>query len=260
MAKDKEEPESENTEATPDAGSAKKKRLVKFGGGVLGLVAAAFITAVVAAPSKKEYKVFEGPFVASLCPGNVTVNLKGDGSTRFLAFEFEALYDAYDSAYVEQRVLDPIYLSLMKDVALTVGARRTAEEAKSEVGRAAFREELRQSVEPLLFPVQLGKTNNPAEQDPESGLKMGLSGYRSTFRGHLYDGKLHLDGPAHSIRLGRGRPVRFEGTEKDLRVEDENGRFVHVDVSHVEEDFAGDVMVGVHGRIREILFPTWNVQ
>lgn len=255
--------EKENTEETTDdaaASSPKKKKLMLFGGGGLGVIAAAFIAASLAAPAKKEYKVFEGPWITPLTPDKVQVNLKGEGRKRFLIFQAEAYFEAYEEGYAAARAADPTYVALMKDVALRVASRRTSEEINSEVGNAAFREDLRLAVDPLLFPVQIGKTATPAEQDAKSGLKMGTSSIRSNFRVPLYDGALHLDVPGKSIRLGRGQPVTFEGTEKDLRVEDEHGRFVFLDMSRLQDGFQGEVLVGVHGRIREILLTDWNTQ
>ena len=258
MADEKENPE-ENVEDAA-ASSPKKKKLMLFGGGGLGVVAAAFIAATLAAPAKKEYKVFEGPWITPLTPEKVQVNLKGEGRKRFLIFQAEAYFEAYEEGYGAARAADPTYVALMKDVALRVASRRTSDEINSEVGNAAFREDLRLAVDPLLFPVQLGKTAGPADQDTRSGLKMGTSGIRSNFRVPLYDGVLHVDAPGGTIRLGRGQPAEFEGTEKDLRVEDEHGRFVFLDVSRIEEHFQGEVLIGVHGRIREILLTDWNTQ
>lgn len=255
--------EKENTEETTDdaaESSPKKKKLMLFGGGGLGVVAAAFIAATLAAPAKKEYKVFEGPWIAALSPDKIQANLKGEGRKRFVIFTAQAYFESYEEQYGTARVADPTYLALMQDVALSVASRRTSDEINSEVGKAAFREDLRLAVDPLLFPVQLGKTASPADQDAKSGLKMGTSAIRSNFRVPLYDGTLHVDALAKTLRLGRGQPVEFEGIEKDLRVEDEHGRYVFIDVSRVKENFQGEVLVGVHGRIREILLTEWNTQ
>jgi flagellar basal body-associated protein FliL len=258
MADEKDEAEGTTDDAA--ASSPKKKKLMLFGGGGLGVVAAAFVAATLAAPAKKEYKVFEGPWITPLTPEKVQVNLNGEGRKRFLVFTAEAYFEAYEEGYATARAADPTYLALMKDVALRVASRRTADEINSEVGNAAFREDLRLAIDPLLFPVQLGKTAGPTEQDPRSGLKLGTSSIRSNFRVPLYDGVLHVDAPARTLRLGRGQPVAFEGPDKDVRVEDENGRFVFIDVSRIEEDFQGEVLVGVHGRIRKVLLTDWAIQ
>jgi flagellar basal body-associated protein FliL len=259
MATKKEVPEE--VEAAVEAtASPKKKKLMIFGGSSAGVIAAAFIAATLAAPSKREYKVFEGPWVASISPDNIQTNLKGENHKRFLVFAAEAYFEAYDEQYAAARVQDPAYLSLVKDVILQVSSRRTVDEVNSEVGKAAFREDLRQSIDPFLFPVQIGKTSTPADRESASGLKMGISAIRSNFRTPLYDGKLYLDVPAGTVRLGRGQPTRFDGTEKDLRVEDEHGRYVFLDVSRLTAGFEGEVMIGVHGKTREILLTHWTTQ
>lgn len=258
MADDNENPE-ENEGGAPE-GNPKKKKLMLFGGGGVAVIAAAFLTAALATPAKKEYKVFEGPWITPLTPEKIQVNLKGANRTRFQVFAAEAYFEAYDQQYALDRAIDPTYVALVKDMVVRVTSRRTIDEVDSEVGRTAFREDMRQSIDPLLFPVQVGKTATPADQDPRSGLKVGISSIRSNFRIPLYDGVLHVDEPGRTVRLGRGQPVPFEGTEKDLRVEDEHGRYVFLDVTRVNPGFQGEVMIGVHGRIREILLTEWNTQ
>jgi flagellar basal body-associated protein FliL len=264
MAKDTKKPDGakpEDGKAAPEAAPAnKKKKLLAIGGGGLGLVAAALMAALAATPKKEEYKTFEGLFVASLSPDKVTTNLSGDAQKRFCVFRAEAYFEAYDQQYALDRVMDPVYAALMKDVVLRISVRRTAQEINSDVGNAAFREDLRLSIDPLLFPVHVGETKTPADVDEASGLKMGISGIRSNFRGSLYDGQLVVDAGDHTLRLGRGQPVKFDGTEKDLRVEDENGRYVFLDVTRMTPGFSGIVKIGVHGRIREILFTEFNIQ
>jgi flagellar basal body-associated protein FliL len=225
MATKKEVPEE--VEAAVEAtASPKKKKLIIFGGSSAGVIAAAFIAATLAAPSKREYKVFEGPWVASISPDNIQTNLKGENHKRFLVFAAEAYFEAYDEQYAAARVQDPAYLSLVKDVILQVSSRRTVDEVNSEVGKAAFREDLRQSIDPFLFPVQIGKTSTPADRESASGLKMGISAIRSNFRTPLYDGKLYLDvrgdraprtWPADPLRRHREGPAR-RGRARPLRV------------------------------------------
>lgn len=258
MAAQKESPD-ENEEGTAE-GSPKKNKLMLFGGSTIAVIAAAFITATLAAPAKKEYKVFEGPWITPLTPQKIQVNLKGEDRVRFQVFVAEAYFEAYEQQYALDRAVDPAYVALVKDMVVRVSSRRTVEEINSEVGRTAFREDMRQSIDPLLFPVHVGKTATPSELDPRSGLKVGTSSIRSNFRIPLYDGVLHVDEPGKTIRLGRGQPVPFDGTEKDLRVEDEHGRYVFLDVSRLESGFRGEVPIGVHGRIREILLTEWNTQ
>jgi len=265
MAKDKKDETPKDKDAKPEGEAAaapgdKKKKLLVFGGGALGLVAAAFMVALSAVPKKEEYKTFEGMFVAPLSTDKVTTNLSGDGQKNFCVFRAEAYFEAYDQQYAIDRVADPVYVALMKDVVLRISTRRTEQELNSDVGNAAFREDLRQSIDPLLFPVHIGDTKSPIDADGTSGLRMGISGVRSNFRGSLFDGKLVVEGSPRTIRLGRGRPIEFEGDEKDLRIEDENGRYVFVDVSAMTESFTGTVKIGVHGRIREILFTEFNIQ
>lgn len=263
MSKKEEPPKDKDAQAaaaTDAPAPNKKKKFLFIGGGALGLVAAAMMAALSAVPKKEEYKTFEGMFVAPLSTDKVTTNLASGRQKNFCVFRAEAYFEAYDQQYALARVADPVYLALMKDVVLRISSRRTEVELNSDVGNAAFREDLRQSIDPLLFPVHIGDTHSLGEIDKVSGLRMGISGIRSNFRGSLYDGKLVIEDSPNTIRLGRGRPIEFEGDEKDLRVEDENGRYVFVDVSAMTEHFTGTVKVGVHGRIREILFTEFNIQ
>ena len=157
------------------------------------------------------------------------------------------------------RVADPIYTASVTDAVLGIASRYDETVMNEDIGQT-FLSELEIALDPILFPVQLGKSKTPSEADPESGLKLGLSTERSTLRGSLYDHHITLDAAEKKMRLDDGPPVVFQGDERDLRVENERGRSVYLDVTDMKPDFKGQVLVGVHGRVKRLLKDKFNVQ
>lgn len=241
----------------PNAGKKKKQIMAGAAVGVIGL---AFLASTLAAPKKAEYKVFEGPFVAPVSgESEFTANLADKARKRFLLLKLNAVYEAFDQNYVPQRQADPIYTALVSNAILDIASKYSEEVMNEEVGNN-FLAELQQALDPVLFPVHVGKAPTPADQDPQSGLRMGTSADESTLRGSLYDHKLTISAKDKKLRLDSGPPLTFQGTERDLRVESELGRTLFIDVTGLKENFEGQVMVGVYGRVRELLKEKFNVQ
>ncbi len=256
MVDDKQEPKTPGEDG--DAPKKSRKKLF-LGGGILGLIGAAYLAASAAVPKAPEYKVFGGPFVAPISPSNFTTNLAGDGRRRFLLLELNVQFDSYEELYATTRTALPFYDAVMRDAVLRISSKYDESVMNEDIG-SVFLEELEVALDPILFPVQLGKSLTPNDPDPKSGIRMGFSGAKGTLRGPLYDHLLTIDAGEKKLRLDDGAPVAFEGTERDLRVENERGRSVYLDVTDLKPSFKGQVMVGVHGRIRELLKKTFNLQ
>ena len=71
-------------------------------------------------------------------------------------------------------------------------------------------------------------------------------------RGMLHEHELDVSAPAKTIRLDQGPVVSFTGEERDLKLEDEHGAFLYVNVTGLDPKFVGKVPIGVAGRVRRI--------
>lgn len=239
--------------------SSRRKGLL-LGGGVLGLVASAWILAMVAIPAPMEQRGFAGPFAAPIADQKIQVNLMGEGSKRFLIMSINALYDAYDEAYVAERKADPLYLPLLQDALIEIASRKSREQVTSTVEREVLKQEIEAAVDPILFPLHLGDARTPYAADRESGLRLGQSLYESTLRGPLGSHRIAVSSSQRSLTLDDGPAVEFQGTEHDLRLESASGEAVYVDLTALEEGFEGAVPLGVQGRVREVVFSEFLVQ
>ncbi|HKX45437.1 MAG TPA: flagellar basal body-associated FliL family protein [Planctomycetota bacterium] len=245
--------------ATAEA-PAKGGKWKKLGAGIAAIGVLAFVAATLATPGKQGVPSYRGPFVSPVAPGSLSTNLAGNSHKRFLVMKINAMYDAYDQAYVTGRTADPVYTALVTDAVLSVSSLRTVEEVMEGVSKEVFREELRMALDPILFPLHVGDTESPSDADPESGVRPGLSASESSFREPLFENSLLVDAVRGVVQLGDGPEQRFDGDEQDLRVQDAQGRFVHVDVTDVVPEFQGRVPVGVQGAIRKLLFDQYVVQ
>ncbi len=255
MAEDEETKTDQNAEEE----APKPKKKLFLGGGALALIAFAWIAAGMAAPKKEEYKLFKGPFVTPISAAEQTVNINDKNHKRFLLLKLIAVYEAFEEAYVTARVVDPIYDARVTDAVLSIGARYDETVMNEDIGQM-FLEELEQALDPILFPVQVGKSMTPNDPDPASGIRLGLSVDRATLRGSLYDHSLTIDATEKRMRLDDGPPIAFEGTERDLRIENERGRCVYLDVTDLKESFSGQIRIGVHGRVKSLLKEKFNIQ
>lgn len=249
--------EEKNTGASGDQnpedrskGSAKGP--LKMIGGIALIVGLGAAAAVMAVPSKRASDRFQGPFHCSLFEEKFSSNTRDNDQRRFLQTLLDCMYFAYDEGYMRKRTSDPLYRPILRDAVGRVISDKTLDEASSGPAREIFLAELRDVLDPILFPVHIGATKLPLDRDEVTGLRPGISFDESTFRGRFHDHVLHVDAKAGTLRIDDGPEIRFDGSEEDLEVTDGKGATLHVDVTEIEPGFQGEVEVGVHGRIRQL--------
>lgn len=255
------------------AAPSKKKGLILGGGGVVAALALAFAASLMAVPKQDHAPHLEGPFVAKLSKDQIQANLARAGGKRYVALLLQAEYYAYSQAYVQGRlgggggdghggagVEDPLYLAMLKDALLTVAGTKTAEEITDTALADVFLEEVREAVDPVLFPVYVGTGTTPYQPDKDSGLKVGEDHMRSTMRGLLHEHALRVDAAAKTISLDGGSAIPFTNRDRNLKVMNQAGEFVYVDCTLVNPEFSGTVPVGVPGRVRRIFKDSLLVQ
>jgi len=247
-----EEAQKAPAEAQAAAKSGKKK-LIAFGGGGVAVLALAYMAALMALPGEQAAPQLKGPFVAPLTESKVQVNLAGSKS--FLVVNFNLIYEAFDEAYYIKRSLDPVYVAELTDVLVDIASAKTREEFSDRVNKPIILEEIRQAVDPLLFPVHIGEGDDATAQDEVSGLAPGISTHTGTFRPLQGEHVLKVDAIARTLTLQDGAQVTWTAGDSDVRVENGLGQTLFVDVSNVVEGFQGEVPVGVRGRMRRLL---WN--
>ncbi len=239
----------------------KSKRGLILGGSVMALIATAGLAALLAVPANDEHPDLEGPFVMPLTEmGEIQVNLRGDGNRRYLVMILRAEYDAFTMEYGLGRIADPLYQAKLQDQLLSIASQYTSAEVLETGTQEIFLQEVFEAVDPLLFPIHFGDALLPEDADSESGLAPGKSIARSTMFSPLYDQSILVDDSEHTISLGEGDALNFSGDETDLKLEDERGRIVYVDVSDLKEGFQGEVNVGIRGRLRAVYKDKYIVQ
>jgi flagellar basal body-associated protein FliL len=261
MAEEETNEAEEGAEGEAAEGSASEeskpssKSSIKLLGGVVALIATGTILAMMAMPKKEEAKTFDGPgWHTFFTDGEIVGNTLDNNFSRYLKFTPSCSYLAYDLNYPESRRADPQYETQLKELMQYTISQYTLEEVMKGTDHGTFAAELEQIAEPILFPVHIGPTTMPYEEDPESGLRAGDSQERhGTFRGPFYEHVLKVDATRKTIQLDDGPEQKFGGSEYDLLVESEAGEKLYVDVSGLEDDFVGEVHVGVMGRIRRLL-------
>jgi len=252
---DQENPEQalpEGDESQPEAKPKKDRGPLKLLLSVILLVATGGALAVMAIPAKPVVHIVQGPFFTQLLD-EIVVSTPDSNGTRYLKFRVGAEYAAYDEAYQEARLADPFYTPYLKSKAELIASSHTLIESAIGAEREAFAATLRMGLEPFVFPVHIGETKNPLDADELSGLRPGVSHHMATFRGRLHEWTLFVDGPARTIRLGDGSEVTFEGNEDDLEVRSQVDDILYVDVTRLDPEFMGEVKVGVHGKLRNVL-------
>lgn len=250
------------TEPAATPATARKKGLM-LGGGIASLVALAWVLSVVAVPSQRKHvsHPLQGPFIADVPPTTgFQVNLSGDGGKHFLSMTLKVEIDALEESYATARTLEPLTQAKLTDAVLRVASQKTKAELDSGVGKDVFREELRDALDPVLFPLHVGNETQAGARDAESGLRPGRSVDRSTLRGLFYDHELEVDHVEKTLRLDRGPEVAYQGDETDLFVADKNGKGIYVDVSGLEPEFSGTVQAGNFGRLRNVYFVSFLTQ
>lgn len=242
--------EEEKKEGAGDSSEGKSKLLL--GGGLAAVVAAGAIAALMALPSTDKKPRLVGPFAITLFEAPFTCNLMPD-QTRFLRMSPQADYYAYDRAYLSSRVLDELYPAALEDAVFSIAARKTKDDFYGEVDSATFAEELRDALDPILFPIHIGDSKLPWDFDESSGLRPGMSSNKNTFRGRFQDHILHVDSEQGEMWVDDGPKSSFEAGEFDVRLITVEGAIVYVDASEMTEDFSGEVKIGAHGRILRII-------
>ena len=252
MAANKEKDEQEEDEQSQTADAARKKKVL-FGGGALSIVAAGTIAAMMGIPSSGARPHFAGPFTTALFSEEFHCNIDVGGRTRFLQMKPEVFYYAYEQEYLRSRTTDVLYTPAMTDEVFRISTAKTLDQIYGEVGELSFMEELRDGIDPILFPVHIGDTKLPWDLDDDSGLRPGLTSDRNTFRGRFYDHLLVVDATAGTMKLDDGPEAQFQAGDMDVQVLSANGEVLYVDTSSLEADFVGEVPVGVKGQIIRIL-------
>jgi flagellar basal body-associated protein FliL len=257
-------PKAEGAAPAPDKKKDKKRGLL-LGGGALGLIALAGALALVAVPSRGSHgpkaHALAGPLLVDVSPSaGFQVNLAGDGGKHYLSLKANVEVEAFEEGYASARATHPLHQAKVTDAVLRTAALKTKGELDSPVGREVFRDELREALDPVLFPVHVGDPKAPEAPHAPSGLRPGRSLARATLRGLFHEHALVVDAAAKSVRLDDGTEVRFQGDENDLFVADARGRGVYVDVVGLRADFRGSVPVGTFGRVRNVYFTTFLTQ
>jgi flagellar basal body-associated protein FliL len=252
MADEEEKPEEGQGAEGEGGEKASAKGSLKLVGAIFVLIALGGAAALMSIPSKEEKPRFQGPFHFSLFEEKFSSNTKDNNQRRFLQALLDCMYFSYEEGYLAARTADPLYTPILRDTVGRVISDKTLDEAASGPAREAFLAELRDVLDPILFPAHIGATALPLERDVGSGLRPGISFRRSTFRGRFHDHVLHVDGQAKTLQIDEGPTTSFDGHEEDVGVVSDSGDVLYVDVSELFEDFQGDVRLGVHGRIRQV--------
>lgn len=244
----------EGEEAPPEEGendgAGKKKMLI--GGGFAGVVAAGVLAAMMAVPSKEVKKSFQGPFTLALFEELFNCNISEQGRTRYLQMKPQAVYFAYDPTYMDGRVGDELYIAQVQNTVFNIASTKGLDDIYGEVNIAIFMSEVRDGLDPVLFPVHIGSTKLPWDTDEASGLKPGMSSDQNTFRGRHDDHILHITAE-NEMRIDDGPSTTFEPGEYDVRVISAEGQVIFVDTSSMNEGFVGEVKVGVMGKVMRVL-------
>lgn len=275
MAENKEVKKDDKADAA--AAPKKGKKGLVIGGGAALLVVIGGVAATMGTPKDHpERHLLAGPFVSKLSKNEITVNLAGEGSKRYLVMELNVEYFAYEESYVTARIGtataaagghgdapaagDALYLAMFQDSLLEIAARKTRDQVTDQVQIDAFLEEVRVAVEPLLFPVCVGDSHAQTMPDKVSGLRVGESVMDSTFHGMLHEHHVEVNAIEKTVRLDEGPTVGYQGTERDLRVENSEKQFTFLDVTTIEPEFTGKVPIGLGGKVRRIYRNKFLVQ
>ena len=245
---EQEEAQTEEQEAAPK----KSKGPALLVGAIFGVIALGAGTAFMAIPAKEKVRRFEGPFHFPLFEEKFNANLRDNQQRRYLQALLDCMYFAYDETYLPTRATDPLYDPIMRDAVGRVISSKTLDDAYQGAAREAFLAELRDALNPVLFPVHIGETALPMDRDEVSGLRPGLSFARATFRGGFHDHTLTVNAAEKTLQLDDNEPVSYEGWEEDIPLTTQAGTTLYVDVTEVQEDFVGEVKIGVHGRLRQL--------
>ncbi len=185
--------------------------------------------------------------------GTVVGNPLDDNYSRYMKITPSCSFFAYDTAYLDQQQSDPHRSAALKERVQSVMSSSTINEIFDQNGRDAFAEEIQSVSENVLFPVHLGATKKPYGQHAASGLRVGDSQQEAgTFRGYFHEHTLQVNAVQKTLQLSDGPVTPYRGDEVDLKVWNQAGETLYVDVTCIESDFVGAVPVGIMGRIRRV--------
>ena len=153
-------------EPTPEVSALRTRRgPVKLVGGVVGLVAAGGLLAVLAVPAKKVRPRLEGPFFAQLTEEPVPVSTIDSDNRRYVKFAVDAEYKAYREEYVIERWQDPFFAPTLRSRIEFAASDKTIKEISEGMNRDVFAEQLRDELDEVVFPLHIGETRNPIDKD-----------------------------------------------------------------------------------------------
>lgn len=261
---DEEVKENEGDDSEAEVQPKRKKSMV-LGGGVLGLVVAAYIVSMVALPGDSEPPRFDGPFTGNLSEESVQVNI---GGKDYLNMSMPAIkFDAYSQDYGAMRLADEVVQRDIIDILQRLGRQKTKALLNTQLGEDVFRQELVEALSPIIFPVHVGNKERSDRPHEASGIAPGRSIELSTMRGGFESHVIHLNTYKGEISLDEGPVVPYglanqddELDLSDLMLESANGLVVYVDVSDLEPEFADDIQVGTFGVIKKITFRQFLTQ
>jgi len=245
--------QQEGEEQTEASEKSSSKGSLKLLAAVVCLIAVGSTLAVVAIPTKEKPTRFDGPYFYELSEDPFTVTATDSNGSRYVKFKPSAEYVAYAKDYVPGREKDPFFGSYLNSKVLEVSSTKSIDEMLRGAAQAAFAEEIRHEIDPIVFPVHVGDTTHPLDMDEVTGLKPGSSHMDATFRGRIHDHVLKFDGQARTLQIDEGPVATFGGDEEDLQLQTVEGKYVYVDVTGFEEDFIGEVPIGCHGKLRKII-------
>jgi hypothetical protein len=241
----------------------KSKRGLVVSSSIFCVIAAASMTAFLGVPTPVSWDYSR--FVVPLKAEAFEVNLADAARRRYLVMDLVVDVRSYNEEATRSWVSDPICVSYLDHAVNSVGSAATMEEVYDLTGPDGvqgklFMEQIRSSVEKVIFAVQFGDAMDPMNADSDSGLGPGVSSRLSTFRGPISKHSIYLDCIAHTVQFDDGAAYSFEGTEDDFHVTNAAGNSVYIDVSDLELDFIGEIPVGVSGRILSVLKRKFVVQ
>jgi hypothetical protein len=209
---------------------------------------------------------------SDLSKSDIQANLAGADGKRYVVLSLQAEFFAYEEHYVTSRLgggaagghggaatEDPLYLVSLKDAMIKLAATKTLNQVTDPVLVDSFLEEVREAVDPVLFPVYVGDSLAPATPDTKSGLRVGESNSSATMRGLLHEHFVDVDAGKKTISLDDGPVMKLEKS-RDLQVVNKKGEFVFLDTTKISEGFSGKVPIGVPGRVKRIFRDSFLVQ
>ncbi|MCB9916282.1 MAG: hypothetical protein H6828_14225 [Planctomycetes bacterium] len=165
----------------------------------------------------------------------------------------EIKYQVYDPEYLSVRISDEAFKHEAWDAVHLISSNKSLDDLFSQADRDTFVAELRDSLDPVLFPAHIGSGKLPLDHDEASGLRPGLSADRATFRGYYYDHVLKVDGKQNTMQIDDGPVTQFEPGDPDVQVVDVRGSVLYVDSGGLTGGYVGEMNVGVKGRTLRVL-------